>query len=39
MLTGNFYHLKDSYYSKFQNCNLIGNEEDNEGGRHDRPCL
>ena len=25
MITGNFYYLKDSYYNKFPNCDLIGN--------------
>lgn len=29
MVTGNFYYLKDSYYNKFPNCNLIGNKADN----------
>lgn len=27
MITGNFYYLKDSYYDKFPNCNLIGNKD------------
>ena len=39
MITGNFYYLKDSYYKKFPNCNLIGNKEENVEGRHDRPCF
>ena len=28
MITGNFYYLKDSYYKKFPDCNLIGNKEE-----------
>lgn len=39
MITGNFYYLKDSYYKKFPDCNLIGNKEENVEGRHDRPCF
>lgn len=39
MITGNFYYLKDSYYNKFPNCNLIGNKADNGDERHDRPCF
>ncbi len=27
MVTGNFHYLKDSYYTKFPNCNLIGNKD------------
>jgi hypothetical protein len=37
-ITGNFYYLKDSYYDKFKNCNLIGNKIDDESGSHNRPC-
>ena len=39
MITGNFYYLKDSYYNKFPNCNLIGNKADNGDERYDRPCF
>ena len=39
MVTGNFYYLKDSYYNKFPNCNLIGNKSDDGDEKHDRPCF
>ena len=39
MVTGNFYYLKDSYYNKFPNCNLIGNKDDDTDSKHDRPCF
>ena len=39
MVTGNFYYLKDSYYNKFPNCDLIGNKSEDGEGKHDRPCF
>ena len=39
MVTGNFYYLKDSYYTRYSNCNLIGNKENDGDGKHDRPCF
>lgn len=38
MKTGVFYYIKDEYYDKFKNCNLMGNKEDDETGKHGRPC-
>ena len=39
MITGNFYYIKDSYYDKFPNCDLIGNKNVDTEGKHDRPCF
>lgn len=39
MITGNFYYINDAYYEKFHNCNLMGNKEEDELGRHGRPCF
>ena len=39
MVTGNFYYLKNSYYDKFPNCDLIGNKNEDTEGKHDRPCF
>ena len=39
MVTGNFYYIKDSYYDKFPNCDLIGNKNEDIEGKHDRPCF
>ncbi len=38
METGFFYYIKDEYYEKFENCNLMGNKESDESGNHNRPC-
>ena len=38
MKTGIFYYIKDEYYEKFRNCNLMGNKECDENGKHGRPC-
>lgn len=38
MITGNFYYISDVYYEKFRACNLMGNKEDDESGKHGRPC-
>ena len=38
MDAGNFYYLIDEYYEKFEGCNLIGNKETDENGKHGRPC-
>lgn len=38
METGFFYYIKDEYYEKFENCNLMGNKESDEFGNHNRPC-
>lgn len=38
METGFFYYIKDEYYNKFENCNLMGNKESDEFGNHNRPC-
>ncbi len=39
MVTGNFYYISDEYYEKFQGCELMGNKEDDESGKHGRPCF
>lgn len=36
--TGKFYFIKDNYYEKFNNCNLIGNKVIN-GEHRGRPCF
>ena len=37
METGKFYFIKNEYYEKFENCNLLGNKIVN-GELHGRPC-
>lgn len=39
MVTGKFYYIKDEYYEKFSHCGLMGNKEDDEFGKHGRPCF
>lgn len=39
MITGNFYFISDKYYTKFQNCNLMGNKDTDANGEHKRPCF
>ena len=39
MITGNFYYLNDDYYEKFRNCGLMGNKDEDESGKHGRPCF
>ena len=38
MQAGNFYYITDEYYDKFKNCNLMGNKDEDEFGKHGRPC-
>ena len=38
MKTGSFYYITDEYYTKFSNCGLMGNKEEDEFGKHGRPC-
>ena len=39
MVTGNFYYINNDYYEKFQNCGLMGNKDEDEFGKHGRPCF
>lgn len=39
MVTGKFYYIKDEYYEKFPHCGLMGNKDDDEYGKHGRPCF
>lgn len=39
MESGKFYFIKDEYYEKFSNCNIMGNKENDENGTHKRPCF
>lgn len=38
MQAGNFYYITDEYYDKFKNCNLMGNKDEDEFGKHGCPC-
>ena len=39
MEQGKFYYITDEYYNKFPNCGLMGNKEEDEFGKHGRPCF
>lgn len=39
MVTGNFYYINNDYYEKFPNCGLMGNKNEDEFGKHGRPCF
>ena len=39
MKQGRFYYISDEYYNKFQNCGLMGNKEEDNFGKHGRPCF
>ena len=40
MTKGRFYFLSEEYYTRFHDCNLMGNKEDDARGKqHGRPCL
>lgn len=39
MVTGYFYYISNDYYEKFSNCALMGNKDEDELGRHGRPCF
>lgn len=39
MITGNFYYINDEYYEKFDGCGLMGNKDEDEFGKHGRPCF
>ncbi|MBQ2238426.1 MAG: hypothetical protein II321_03210 [Lachnospiraceae bacterium] len=39
MVTGNFYYINNDYYEKFQHCGLMGNKDEDEFGKHGRPCF
>ena len=38
MVPGRFYYISDEYYEKFYDCNLMGNRDADENGKHGRPC-
>ena len=38
MTNGNFYFLKDEYFTKFRNEHLMKNKECIDGVEHNRPC-
>jgi hypothetical protein len=35
---GKLYFIKDEFYSKFENCGLLGNKETIGNSKHGRPC-
>lgn len=39
MKSGNFYYIKDTYYSKFGNHGVMKGKEEDENGKHGRPCF
>lgn len=39
MESGKFYYIKDEYYQRFSKCSLMGNKEEDERGKHGRPCF
>lgn len=39
METGKFYYIKKEYYDKFGNCGVMKGKEDDEFGKHGRPCF
>lgn len=39
METGKFYYIKDEYYKKFENCGIMKGKDDDEFGKHGRPCF
>ena len=39
MNKGSFYFIKDKYYERFSDCNLMGNKNADEKGVHGRPCF
>ena len=39
METGKFYYIKNDYYKKFENYGIMKGKEDDEFGKHGRPCF
>lgn len=39
METGKFYYIKNDYYKKFENYGIMKGKEDDEFGKHERPCF
>lgn len=38
MTEGQLYFVKDEFYKKFKDCGLLGNKEQINGQKHNRPC-
>ena len=38
MKQGNFYYLTNTYYDKFGHCGIMKNKDEDELGKHGRPC-
>lgn len=38
MIQGNFYYLTNEYYDRFNGCGIMKNKDEDELGRHGRPC-
>lgn len=38
MTQGNFYYLTNEYYERFKDCGIMKNKDEDELGKHGRPC-